>query len=81
MHSFIPLSLLLTVLDVVQAIHLPFTVRFPSTTPKHRLNRRVVPVSNHGNAEYLSTMNLGGTNVSVILDTGRCVFKNQSKLS
>ncbi|KAJ7274247.1 aspartic peptidase A1 [Mycena rebaudengoi] len=70
MHSFIPLSLLLTVLDVVQAIHLPFTVRFRSTTPKHRLSRRVVPVSNHGNAEYLSTMNLGGTNVSVILDTG-----------
>ncbi|KAJ7486167.1 aspartic peptidase A1 [Mycena galericulata] len=71
MHSLIPLSLILTVLDVVHAVRLPFTVRTSSTTPAHRLARRApVTITDNGNAEYLSNIVLAGVNVSVILDTG-----------
>ncbi|KAJ7078652.1 aspartic peptidase A1 [Mycena epipterygia] len=70
MHSLISLSLILTVLDVVHAVKIPFHVRTSSTTPAHRLGRRTVPISNNGNAEYISNITLSGTTVSVILDTG-----------
>ncbi|KAJ7451632.1 aspartic peptidase A1 [Mycena latifolia] len=70
MHSLIPLSLILTFLDVVYAVKLPFQVRTSSTTPARRVGRRAVPISNNGNAEYISNITLAGTNVSVILDTG-----------
>ncbi|KAJ7758112.1 aspartic peptidase A1 [Mycena maculata] len=71
MHSLIPLSLVLTVLDVVHAIRLPFQVRTSSTTPAHKLGRRTpVPITNNGNAEYLANMTVAGVPVSVILDTG-----------
>ncbi|KAJ7143497.1 aspartic peptidase A1 [Mycena crocata] len=70
MHSLIPLSLFLAVFDVVHAVKVPFTVRTSSTTPSHRLGRRTIPISNNGNAEYMSNITLGGTTVAVILDTG-----------
>ncbi|KAJ7914476.1 aspartic peptidase A1 [Mycena leptocephala] len=70
MHSLIPLSLFLTVLDVVHAVKLPFQVRTSTTPPPHRLGRRAVPIANNGNAAYISNLTLAGTTVSVILDTG-----------
>ncbi|KAJ7673535.1 aspartic peptidase domain-containing protein [Mycena rosella] len=70
MHFLIPLSLILTVLDVVHAVKLPFHVRTSSSTPAHRIGRRAVPIANNGNAEYISNITLAGTTVSVILDTG-----------
>ncbi|KAJ6585305.1 acid protease [Mycena capillaripes] len=70
MHSLIPLSLFLTVLDVVHALKVPFQVRTSTSTPAHRLGRRSVPISNNGNAAYISNLTLAGTTVSVILDTG-----------
>jgi len=70
MHSLIPLSLFLTVLDVVHAVELPFHVRTSTTPPPNRLGRRQVPISNNGNAAYIANLTLAGANVSVILDTG-----------
>ncbi|KAJ7704727.1 aspartic peptidase A1 [Mycena olivaceomarginata] len=70
MHSLIPLSLFLTVLDVARAVGLPFYVRTSSTPPPNRLGRRAVPISNNGNAAYIANLTLAGTSVSVILDTG-----------
>jgi len=71
MHSLIPLSLILTVLDVVHAVKLPFYVRTSSTTPTHKLGRRApVAISNNGNAEYIANITLAGVDLSVILDTG-----------
>ncbi|KAJ7079760.1 aspartic peptidase A1 [Mycena belliarum] len=70
MHSLIPLSLILAVSDVVYAVKLPFYVRTSSTAPERSVGRRAVPISNNGNAEYMSNITLGGTTVSVILDTG-----------
>ncbi|KAJ6508388.1 aspartic peptidase A1 [Mycena sanguinolenta] len=68
MHSLIPLSLFLTVLDAVHAID--FTVHTSNTPPPNRLGRRAIPVSNNGNAAYIADLTLAGVNVSVILDTG-----------
>ncbi|KAJ6584096.1 aspartic peptidase A1 [Mycena vulgaris] len=70
MRSLISLSLILTVLNVVHAVKLPFYVRTSSSTPAHRLGRRTVPIANNGNAEYMSNITIAGTTVSVILDTG-----------
>ncbi|KAF7364913.1 Aspartic peptidase A1 [Mycena venus] len=70
MHSLIPLSLFLTILDVVHAIGVPFTVRTSSTSAPNRLGRRAVPITNNGNAAYIANLTLAGTSVSVILDTG-----------
>ncbi|KAJ7643880.1 aspartic peptidase A1 [Roridomyces roridus] len=70
MHSLIPLSLFLTVLDVAHAIRVPFNVH-TGTTPARKLGRRApVPINNIGNAEYISNITLAGVQVSVILDTG-----------
>lgn len=70
MHSLIPLSLFLTVFDVVHAVELPFYVRTSSTPPPNSLGRRAVPISNNGNAAYIANLTLAGASVSVILDTG-----------
>ncbi|KAJ6549499.1 aspartic peptidase domain-containing protein [Mycena sp. CBHHK59/15] len=71
MHSLIPLSLILAVFDAVHAVKLPFYVRTTSTsTGTRKLGRRSVAISNNGNAEYISNITLGGTNIPVILDTG-----------
>ncbi|KAJ7791230.1 acid protease [Mycena olivaceomarginata] len=59
MHSLIPLSLFLTVLDVARAVGLPFYVRTSSTPPPNRLGRR---------AHISPNLTLAGTSVSVILD-------------
>lgn len=70
MHSLIPLSLLLAVLDTVNAVILPFEVR--TGNPPSSLHRRTpVPISNTGNAQYVANITLGGETIPVLLDTGR----------
>ncbi|KAF7298775.1 Aspartic peptidase A1 [Mycena indigotica] len=72
MRSLLPLSLFLTVLDVLHTVRavVPFEVITSNNPPAHRLGRRAVPISNNGNAAYMANITLGGVGVSVILDTG-----------
>lgn len=70
MHH-LPLSLLLLVFSV-NAIIVPFKVRFSNGAPHTSLNRRTPTlISNIGNAQYVSNITLGGVTVPVLLDTGR----------
>ncbi|KAJ7029306.1 aspartic peptidase A1 [Mycena alexandri] len=60
--------LLLTLPLTADAFSFPFTVR---TTSTPRLTRRGgIPISNNGNAAYITNMTIAGASVSVILDTG-----------
>ncbi|KAG7445719.1 aspartic peptidase A1 [Guyanagaster necrorhizus] len=72
MQSLIPLSLILTIFDVVAyAVKLPLHVR--TTRQPRSVGRRAnttIPVSNYGNAEYYSNITIAGQEVSVLLDTG-----------
>lgn len=73
----------------VNAVRLPFQVRttnpFDSTSSSlSSLSRRshskrapssaTIPVHNTHNAEYISNITLGGRQIPVLLDTGRCVY-------
>jgi len=75
MHSLIPLSLLLAVLNLCPltfATIVPFQVHV-HTPPSTHLARRAntsVPIANTGNAQYIGNITLGGTVARVILDTG-----------
>lgn len=66
-HSFLLALLPLSVL----ALSIPFTAR---STHLHlpRQSSGVVPVGNTQNAFYYSNITLGGRQISVMLDTGRC---------
>lgn len=71
MRSLIPLSLLLTVFDTpVHGIVFPFHVRFsnPNSSPLQR--RSPIPVSDIGNAQYVSNITVAGVKLPVLLDTG-----------
>ena len=84
MRSLIPLSLLFTVLNLCPLAFttaVPFEVRVnipPSTHLARRANTSV-PISNTGNAQYIGNITLGGTVARVMLDTGRCAIKSQTK--
>ncbi|TFK40750.1 aspartic peptidase A1 [Crucibulum laeve] len=72
MRSLIPLSLLLAVLDTpVYGLRVPFEVRIVDA-PSTSLARRAtpIPISNTGNAQYISNVTLGGTTLPLLLDTG-----------
>lgn len=74
MRSFLALSLFLLVLEApVFALIFPFEVRnnLPTTQPLSR--RTPVPISNTGNAQYVSNITIGGQTLRVLLDTGRLV--------
>ncbi|KAJ7069539.1 aspartic peptidase A1 [Mycena amicta] len=72
MRSLLPLSLFITVFDLVHTVHavIPFEVLTSGIPPPHRLGRRAVSISNNGNAAYMANISLAGVDVSVILDTG-----------
>jgi len=72
MHSLIPLSFILTIFSLVDALIFPFEVRSASQ-PSSKLVRRAnstIPISNNGNAEYFANITLAGQTVRVMLDTG-----------
>lgn len=67
-------SLALFVLSA-NAIRIPFEIHFSDDAPPTSLTRRSpTPVSNTGNAQYVSNITLGGVTLPVLLDTGRCVW-------
>ena len=84
MHSLIPLSLFLAVLNLCPlafATVVPFEVHvgtypYPSTHLARRANTSV-PISNTGNAQYIGNITLGGSVARVMLDTGRCGIRSQ----
>jgi hypothetical protein len=83
MHSLIPLSLFLAVLNLCPlalTTVVPFEVRV-GTSPSTHLARRAantsVPISNTGNAQYIGNITLGGAVARVMLDTGRCAIRRQ----
>ena len=62
-------------LSVVHAINFDVRVR-TSLQPnalRARDNSNIIPVSNTRNAEYIANITLGGRQIPVLLDTGRCV--------
>lgn len=69
------LALVLASLSVAHALNLDIRVR--STFNQHALyardNNSIIPVSNTRNAEYIANITLGGREIPVLLDTGRCV--------
>ena len=73
MHSFIPLSLLFTIVNSVNAVIIPFEVQTGnSVSHSNSLRRRgAIPIGNTGNAQYVSNITLGGSTLKVLLDTGR----------
>lgn len=76
MRSLLPLSLLVLFNTPVYGVILPFYVRFnddPSTL--QRRGPSVIPISNTGNAQYLSNITVGGVQLPVLLDTGRYVLQ------
>ena len=72
-------SLLLTSLSVVHAVNFSVSVRstFASNALQARDSNSTIPVHNTRNAEYIANITLGGREVPVLLDTGRCV-RNRS---
>jgi len=63
------LSLVLFIASV-DAIRVPIETRFSNAS----LTRRIPsPVSNTGNAQYVSNITLGGVTLPVLLDTGRSI--------
>jgi hypothetical protein len=69
----LPFSLALFII-AVNAISVPLEIRYSSSGPSTSLTRRTpTPVSNTGNAQYVSNITIGGVTVPVLLDTGRCV--------
>lgn len=78
-YSLLPLSLLLTLLDVlcpVHAIRIPVEVRStfsPQRSLPGHIGRRAVttiPVSNTHNAQYITNITIAGQQVRVMIDTG-----------
>jgi hypothetical protein len=81
MRSLIPLSLVLTLLDVYPAGAVSFPFNIHVKTPSNHLERRAnvssqttsnnsIPIANSHNAEYISNITLGGQTIAVMLDTG-----------
>jgi len=71
MRSFLPISLLAWLNTPVYGVILPFYVRFkdePSTL--QRRGPSAIPISNTGNAQYLSNITVSGVQLPVLLDTG-----------
>ncbi|RXW25329.1 hypothetical protein EST38_g510 [Candolleomyces aberdarensis] len=64
MHSLLPLSLLLVVVQHVSAVRIPFVVS-PSLA-----RRAPIDVGNTGNAQYVANITVAGNNIPVLLDTG-----------
>ena len=44
-----------------------------SSSPHAKRTTANIPISNTGNAQYISNITLGGVTARVLLDTGRCV--------
>ena len=69
-------SLLLASVSVVHAVNLSVQVRssFASNTLHARdsNSNSSIPVHNTRNAEYIANITLGGREIPVLLDTGRC---------
>ncbi|KAF9013318.1 aspartic peptidase A1 [Cyathus striatus] len=74
MPSLIPLSLLLLLFQSsVHAVRVPFQIRATHIrTSTTQLAKRAspIPISNTGNAQYVSNITLGGIELPVLLDTG-----------
>lgn len=67
----LPFYLALLVLSA-NAIRVPFEIRFSDDGPHTSLTRRApTPISNTGNAQYVTNITLGGVTLPVLLDTGR----------
>ncbi len=67
----LPFSLALLVISA-NAIRVPFEIRISNDGPSTSLTRRApTPVTNTGNAQYVSNITLGGVTLPVLLDTGR----------
>ncbi|KAF9533071.1 aspartic peptidase domain-containing protein [Crepidotus variabilis] len=71
MRSLLPLSLLLSIFEApVLAVIFDFKA-LVDRTPTSELSRRdPIPVSNTGNAQYVSNITIGGQTLRVLLDTG-----------
>ncbi|KAF9454879.1 acid protease [Macrolepiota fuliginosa MF-IS2] len=66
----LPFSLALFVISA-NAIRVPFEIHFSDNILGTSLTRRTpTPVSNTGNAQYVSNITLGGVTLPVLLDTG-----------
>lgn len=74
-------SLLLASASVVHAVNLSVHVR--TSLASHGLhardNKSIIPVHNTRNAEYIANVTLGGREIPVLLDTGRCA-RSRSRL-
>jgi hypothetical protein len=78
---WISFSLLLTLIELISALKLPFHVRTTVTDSANRLRSRAdisgqttgnttIPVANTRNAQYITNITMGGQPVAVMLDTG-----------
>jgi hypothetical protein len=57
---------------LANAVLIPLEIRYSTEGPGTSLTRRApTPISNTGNAQYVSNITLGGVTVPVLLDTGR----------
>lgn len=73
MLSLISIPFILSLLhDVhVNALIAPFTVNVGNPPSPSRIQRRApIPISNTGNAQYVSNITIGGVDIPVLLDTG-----------
>ncbi|CAK5270493.1 unnamed protein product [Mycena citricolor] len=69
--SSLTLFLAATLFEAAQAVSVPFEVHTTNKPlPHHNARRSAAPISNNGNAAYISNITLGGVTVPVILDTG-----------
>ena len=74
MGPFVPFCLSFLIIPYfAHAGRVPFQVRY---TQPYALSERgvnsTIPITNTFNAEYISTISLGGTSFPVLLDTGKC---------
>ena len=73
MRSFLPVFSLL--LARVHALSLDVHVRSrPNTLTARATSQHITPVANTHNAEYIANVTLGGRDIPVLLDTGRCAL-------
>ena len=79
MPSLLTASLAALLLSsAVHALKLDFRVRTAAGPVSRRAlaartDKSVLPVHNTHNAEYIANITLGGRDIPVLLDTGRCV--------
>ncbi|KIY63916.1 acid protease [Cylindrobasidium torrendii FP15055 ss-10] len=72
MHSLLPLSLCLALLQSTHGLIFPVDIR-TSNEPRRfgrRADSNTLAVGNYGNAQYFANITIAGTEVAVMLDTG-----------